>query len=54
MRWQHINLQGEFGFSDDALSDALRFDLNALLTIELEATEGQKTIAPNATFGPNF
>ena len=34
--WQHINLQGEFDFSDEALSDALRFDLGALLTVEWE------------------
>ena len=32
--WQHINLQGEFNFSDEALTDALRFDLNALLTVK--------------------
>ena len=34
--WQHINLQGEFNFSDEALTDALRFDLGALLTVEWE------------------
>ena len=38
--WQHINLQGEFDFSDEALSDALRFDLGALLTLKWEAAEG--------------
>ena len=38
--WQHINLQGEFDFSDEALTDALRFDVGALLTVELEAVEG--------------
>ena len=32
--WQHINLQGEFDFSDEALTDALRFELNALLAVE--------------------
>jgi hypothetical protein len=37
--WQHINLQGEFDFSDEALTDALRFDLGALLTVEWEAAE---------------
>ncbi len=37
--WQHINLQGEFDFSDEALSDALRFDLGALLTVELETAD---------------
>ena len=54
MSWQHINLQGGFDFSDEALTDALRFDLSALLTVEWEAAEGEYTIAPNATFGPNF
>ncbi len=29
--WQHINLHGEFDFSDDALKDSLRFDVEALL-----------------------
>ena len=38
--WQHLNLQGEFDFSDEALSDALRCDLSALLTVEWEAAEG--------------
>ncbi|GAA3977044.1 Tn3 family transposase [Hymenobacter antarcticus] len=38
--WQHINLQGEFDFSDEALTDALRFDLGALLTVEWEVPEG--------------
>ena len=38
--WQHINLQGEFDFSDEALTDALRFDLGTLLTVEWETTEG--------------
>ena len=38
--WQHINLQGEFDFSDEALTEALQFDLGALLTVEWEATEG--------------
>jgi TnpA family transposase len=32
--WQHLNLQGEFDFSDEVLSDALRFDLGALLAVE--------------------
>ena len=39
--WQRINLQGEFDFSDEALTDALRFDLSALLTVEWEAAEGE-------------
>jgi hypothetical protein len=38
--WQHFNLQGKFDFSDEALSDALRFDLGALLIVEWEAAEG--------------
>jgi hypothetical protein len=29
--WQHIHLHGEFDFSDDALEDSLRFDIDALL-----------------------
>ncbi len=33
---QHINLQGEFDFSDEALTEALQFDLGALLTVEWE------------------
>ena len=28
--WQHLNLHGEFDFSDDALKDSLRFDVEAL------------------------
>ncbi|SHM24284.1 Tn3 family transposase [Hymenobacter psychrotolerans] len=32
--WQHVNLQGEFDFSEEALTDALHFDLEALLTVE--------------------
>ena len=35
--WQHINLQGEFDFSEEALTDALHFDLGALLTVEWDA-----------------
>jgi len=27
--WQHINLHGEFDFSDEALKDSLRFDVEA-------------------------
>jgi len=30
---RHVNLQGEFDFSDEALAEALRFDLNALLNV---------------------
>jgi len=32
--WQHLNLQGKFDFSDEALADALHFDLGTLLTVE--------------------
>ncbi|WP_262490245.1 hypothetical protein [Hymenobacter coccineus] len=38
--WRHIHLQGEFKFSDKALTDALRFDLSVLLAVEWEAAEG--------------
>jgi hypothetical protein len=31
-----INLHGEFDFSDEALTDALRFDLESRLTVEWE------------------
>ena len=34
--WQHINLQGEFHFSDQALTEALQYDKGALLTVEWE------------------
>jgi len=37
--WQHINLQGEFDFSDEALTQALHFDLDALLTVDWEAPD---------------
>ena len=36
--WQHINLHGEFDFSDDALKDSLRFDIEALLAFNWEQT----------------
>ena len=39
--WQYINLQDEFDFSDEALADALRFDLSILLPVEWEAAEGE-------------
>jgi hypothetical protein len=32
--WQHINMQGEFDFSEEALSEALRFDLAELVSFE--------------------
>ena len=34
--WQHINLHGEFDFSDDALKDSLRFDIEALFAFNWE------------------
>ena len=36
--WQHINLHGEFDFSDDALKDSLRFDIETLLVFNWEQT----------------
>ena len=36
--WQHINLHGEFNFSDDVLKDSLRFDIEALLAFNWEQT----------------
>ncbi len=36
--WQHINLHGEFDFSDDALKDSLRFDVEELLAFNWEHT----------------
>lgn len=35
--WQHVNLQGEFDFSDDAVQDSLCFDVEALLAFNWEA-----------------
>lgn len=37
--WQHINLQGELDFSDEALTEVLQFDLSALLTVEWETDD---------------
>ncbi len=34
--WQHVTLHGEFDFSDDALKDSLRFDLDALFAFNWE------------------
>ena len=34
--WQHINLHGEFDFSEEALKDSLRFDLEALFAFNWE------------------
>jgi len=34
--WQHINLHGEFDFSDEALKDSLRFDMEALFAFNWE------------------
>ena len=36
MSWQHINLHGEFDFSDEALKDSLRFDVEALFAFQWE------------------
>ena len=36
--WQRINLHGEFDFSDDAIKDSLRFDIEALLVLHWEQT----------------
>ncbi|SNR99651.1 Transposase and inactivated derivatives, TnpA family [Hymenobacter mucosus] len=35
--WQHVNLHGEFDFSDDALKDSLRFDVEALFAFDWES-----------------
>ena len=35
--WQHINLHGEFDFSDEALKDSLRFDVEALFAFQWES-----------------
>jgi len=32
--WQHIYLQSEFNFSDETLTDMLRFNLNALHAVD--------------------
>lgn len=37
--WQRINLQGEFDFFDETLTEALHFDLVALLTVEWETAD---------------
>jgi len=34
--WQHINLHGEFDFSDEALKDSLLFDIEALFAFNWE------------------
>ena len=34
--WQHINLHGEFDFSDEALKGSLRFDVEALFAFQWE------------------
>ncbi len=36
--WRHINLHGEFDFSDEALKDSLRFDIEALFAFNWEQT----------------
>ena len=34
--WQHINLHGGFDFSDEALKDSIRFDIEALFAFHWE------------------
>ncbi len=34
--WGHVNLHGEFDFSDEALADALEFNAEELLDLDLE------------------
>jgi argininosuccinate synthase len=38
--WQHLNLHGEFDFSDEGLKDSLRFDLQALYVFNWEQVPG--------------
>jgi hypothetical protein len=38
--WQHVNLHGEFDFSDEALKDSLRFDVEALCAFQWEPSAG--------------
>ena len=38
--WQHINLHGEFDFSDEAVKDSLRSDVEALFTFQWEPPAG--------------
>jgi hypothetical protein len=38
--WQHINLHGEFDFSDEALKDSFRFDVEALFAFQWEPPAG--------------
>ena len=33
--WQHINLQGEYDFTDDALKNSLTFSLPKLIDLEI-------------------
>jgi hypothetical protein len=37
VNWQHVNLHGEFDFSEDALKDSLRFDVEALFAFDWES-----------------
>ena len=39
MSWQHTNLQDEFYFSDEALTEALHVDLADLLTVECKVAD---------------
>ena len=38
--WQHLNLHGGFDFSDEALKNSLRFDLEALFAFQWEPSAG--------------
>jgi hypothetical protein len=33
--WQHINLQGEFDFSEESLKDGIAFNLTELLAFDI-------------------
>jgi len=37
--WQHINLHGKFNCSDEAVTEALHFDLATLLAVEWELAD---------------
>ena len=34
--WQHINLQGEFDFSEESLKNSIHFELEVLLALKLK------------------
>lgn len=33
--WQHINLQGEYDFSEEVLKDSIEFELSELLALQV-------------------